>query len=288
MKRTFEKCKMEVIELIQKNNTITVDEIQQELGVNVRRLFGGIRKAFNEAGVAYPRGNSNEVIEKITNDLKENSLLTVDEIQRKYHINIYKRFKYFRMFCNKNKLEYIPRHKKRTLKKQLEIINYIKNNSNATQWEINKKCHTHVQETFHGGIFEAFQKAGIEYPIFRRKIYGTANKKIKNRAICFEKSVFKKLEKIGDLKKYVKTKNGIVDGILNIKDKKFAIEIKNYLSKPISNSEINQLFKYMKALNCQNGIIICNKKGNRDKIQIGIYNISIITKNELVKNGVVR
>ena len=285
MKRTLEDCRIAIIEYIQKHNTASVEEIEKTLHVNIHRLFGGIEKAFIAANITYPRKRDARLIEKVIIDFKENPLLTIDEVQKKYKFNFYKKFKNVKEFYSSYKLKNFSRHKKRTIKKQTEIITYIKKHPDATQWEINKNCHTHVQEIFNSGILEAYEKANVEYPIFRRKIYGAANKKIRNRSIVFEKTIFKKLEKIGQLEKYVKTRNGIIDAILKIKNRKFAIEIKNYLSKPISKSEISQLIKYMKAINCSDGILICNKKGNKDKIEIDGYKVKVVVPDEI--NGAV-
>jgi hypothetical protein len=71
----------------------------------------------------------------------------------------------------------------------MKIINYIKKNHNATQWEINKYCKTHVQDLFRNGIIGAFEEANIPYPYERRIKYGTAIDKIRNRADDFEKEI---------------------------------------------------------------------------------------------------
>ena len=174
------------------------------------------------------------------------------------------------------------------MKKQKEIIEYIRKNPTATQWEINKNCKTHVQTIFDGGIREAYRLAGVEYPENRRKIYGAAIKEIKKRSSNFEKEIFEILEELGTVKKHVKTKHGFVDAILTTDNRAFAIEIKDYQSKPISNSDIKQLCKYLMDLNYKNGLIICNKKNKRkNKFHINQYKIIIMSKDELLK-GVVR
>lgn len=288
MKRTSKELRQNVIQYIKENNEAKVNEIEKSLGVNIHRLFGGIEKAFEEAGIIYTRKirkfDENKVKE-IVDDIKKNPLLTIDDLQRKHKFSFYKHFKSFRQFCDSYNLSHISRHKKRTIKKQFEVIQYIKTHPLATQWEINKSCHTKVQNIFSKGIFEAYEKAFVEYPIFRRKIYGTATKEIRQRAIQFEKTVFKKLELIGRLEKYVNIKGGIIDGILITKNRKFVIEIKNYLSKPICKTEILQLVRYMKTINCPNGILICNNKGNKDKLKIGSYKVLVRTPDEI--NGAV-
>jgi hypothetical protein len=81
------------------------------------------------------------------------------------------------------------------------VIEYIRKNPTATQWEINKSCKTHVQTIFDGGIREAYRLAGVEYPENRRKIYGAAIKEIKERSSNFEKEIFEILEELGTVKK---------------------------------------------------------------------------------------
>ncbi len=290
MRRTREECRKLVIEYIKSNPTVTVDILEREIGVNISKLFGGIKNAFLEASIPYNRVLSNSafnktVLQDIIRDFKRSPLLTLEELQTKYKFGFYKHFKSFKGFCRKYNLLFISRHDKRTIKIQSKVIDYIKSHSDATQWEINRDCHTHVQKTFKGGIIEAYKKANVSYPFNRRKIYGCSDSRIRQRAIKFENTIFRKLEKLGRLERYVKTRNGIVDAVLET-DRKFIVEIKNYLAKPISNHEVRQLLNYMKALECKNGIIISSKKNNRNQYNIDGYNILVLTRNEL--EGAVR
>ena len=296
-KRSGDECKQLVVEYIKKNPDATITEIQNKLGVNVRRLFGGIREAYRAANVPYPfeRDRNSQAYhyfieekkKKIIEIVKNNPLITQDEINKLFNTNVAKVFGSFKNLCRIAGVRYL-RYKKRRLKKQLEVINYIKNHPNATQREINKYCKTHVQEIFDGGIREAYKLAGVDYPEIRRKIYGTVKKEIRERSIEFEKEVFSILEKFGTVKKHVRTKCGIVDAVLITKEDSFVIEIKDYQSKPISNTEIKQIEKYLNSLNLFKGIIVCSTKNyNKNKINLGGHKIWIVTKDELA-NGAVR
>lgn len=62
------------------------------------------------------------------------------------------------------------------------------------------------------------------------------------------------------INRLVKTKRGFADIIFERKNKKAIIEIKNYLARDISISQVNQLNKYLEDCNCNLGFLICNKK----------------------------
>ncbi len=60
-KRSKEACREEVVNYINDNSSATVSEIERNLKVNVHRLFGGIKQAFDAAGVEYPEEKRLEV-----------------------------------------------------------------------------------------------------------------------------------------------------------------------------------------------------------------------------------
>ena len=64
-KRNREECRRLVIEYIKNNHTATISEIQNRLGVNIRRLFGGIKEAFNAANIPYPAEQRLLIYQKI-------------------------------------------------------------------------------------------------------------------------------------------------------------------------------------------------------------------------------
>lgn len=306
-RRSAMENKQLVIDFIRKNPKTTISQIQKELRVNVFRLFGSIINAFNVAGVQYPerilnfgstkkpkitvkkikitnRRELKEIKKKhIMEALKNNPLLTQVELDTFFHTNISNLFGSFKNLCKEANVAYL-RHQKRKLKKQHEVIEFIKNNPFATQWEINKYCKTHVQDIFEGGIREAFVKAGIEYSEMRRKIHGVATKDIKLRSSEFEKQIINILKSLGTVKTHVKTQHGIADAVLFTSNMTFVIEIKNYETKPITCSEIRQLDKYLTDLNCRHGLLICKRKNKgKNKFQMGSRKIMVITKEDILQ-----
>jgi hypothetical protein len=125
--------------------------------------------------------------------------------------------------------------------------------------------------------------AGIKYPFEERKLFGTALIEIKKRAKDFEKEISEKLVKYGSVNRYVKTRRGVADIVLERKNKKIVIEIKDYQQKEISISQVKQLNKYLEDLNCRVGLLICHKKSKKDKFIIGKNKIFILEKQELNK-----
>ena len=85
------------------------------------------------------------------------------------------------------------------------------------------------------------------------------------------------------MNRLVKTKRGVVDIIFERKNKKVIIEIKDYLAKDISFSQVKQLERYLRDFNCNLGILICHKKPKKDKYLIGKNKIFILEESELGK-----
>ncbi len=283
-KRSRDEQIKDVISFIKENPGCNVTEIQKATKVTIPRVFGSIINAYGVAGVDYPKLNK---LNKALRYLKENPLSSSVEIQEIIGIGIYNYFKNMEEFCKKANVKYIEGHKKRSIKIQNKIIDYIKSNSDCTQWEINKACKTHVQEIFKGGIREAYEKACIKYPEERRKNYGAMNKDVKLRALKFENEIIKLLYNFGNVKRYPKTKVGIADALIRIGNKKYVVEIKDYQSKPISLSDVKQVNKYIENVsNCSSGLLICNTKGKKDKFYISKNEILVITKEDILNGDI--
>lgn len=279
-KRSRTECENLVIDYIISHREAKVSEIESKLGVNIRRLFGSIKNAYKEAKVEYTRASILENKKKaIISKLRGNPLYTEVELNRMFRTSIAKSFGNFKRLCRLAGVEFL-KHKKRRYKKQIEILDYIQKNPDATQWEINKNCHTHVQVTFEGGIREAFSKAGVEYPYHRRILYGTAKLSIKRRSLAFQKAITELLKEFGIVRSQVRTKNGVVDAILQYKNTNLPIEIKDYRVKPVSQSEIKQLLRYMEALGCGRGLII-SSKGTKKEFNINSKRISVVPAKDL-------
>ncbi|MFH1503402.1 MAG: hypothetical protein ABIE36_01975 [Candidatus Diapherotrites archaeon] len=276
-----------IAEYIKKHPEAGGQTIAKETKINVCNAFKGIKEAFKFAGVDYPREidlrREEEKKKQIINLIRENPLITIQEITEKARVQPYHFFKSIKEIYKKAGVNSIKKEEKWKLKKQKEIINFIKKNSLATQREINRGCKTHVQNTFKRGIFEAYEKAEIKFPFKRLKLYGVGLKEIRDRAKTFEDEIAIKLSGYGNVNKLVKMNRGIADIVLERKDKKIIIEIKDYLDKDISVSQINQLNRYLEDSNSNLGFLICHKKPKKDKFLIGKNKIFVLEDGELNK-----
>jgi hypothetical protein len=278
-----------IIEFIRKNNYASSNQIKDELKINVPNVFESIKEAYKTADIVYPRKDSymkspDEKRRIILKLVKENPNITLTELIEKTKIkNPYRLFKDFNDIYIKAGIERKTPGEKIRSRKMNQIIDYLKKNPMATQREINKGCKTHVQKIFKKGILEAYDKAKVEYPFERRKVHGTVLKDIRNTAKNFEEEIATILSGYGNVNKFVKTKRGIADIILERKDKKIIIEIKDYQNKEISISQINQLNRYLEDCNLDTGILICNKKPKKDTFLIDKNRIFVLEKEELNK-----
>src|SRR3989344_7985554 len=95
MKRSRKEQTKEVIEFIQKNPSCTIREVHDKTRINIYRLFRGISNAYEAAGVPYlDRKNINDKkSKKVINYVKRHPLATLEEITKRFHICVYKRFK---------------------------------------------------------------------------------------------------------------------------------------------------------------------------------------------------
>jgi len=287
LKRDRRQQMREVLGYIRNNLGCSLFEIQKKTGINIPRLLSKVGLTYKKKKINCPR-KKEEIRGEIINLIKMDPLLTCLEIDKKLGIDIHKYFKNMEEIYKRAGVEYIEGHKKCLIKKRIEVINYLKDNILATQWEINKNCHTHIQEIFKGGIREAYTKANIKYPEERRKIYGAAKKEVKDRALKFEDEMIEILSRFGNIKKYFRIKNLVADAILKMNNKNYIVEIKDYRSKPITFSEVKQLNNYIENTpNCNDGLLVCRYKGKKDKFYIGQNEIFIITKEDLLKGGVV-
>ena len=222
--------------------------------------------------------------ERIINFLKENPLASSSEINQSLHVEVFKHFKTIKEIYFLAGLTPIASHEKRTTKIRNRTIEYIQKNPNATQWEVNTFCRTKVQEQFPGGIQGAYEKAGIPYPAERKKLYGTARKEIKQRARNFERMVVHYLQQRGRVFPQYKTDTGRLDALFIEIGTIYAVEIKDYHTKPITRKEIEQLNRYIDSVpSCSSGLLIThrNTKRAKNKIYIGKNKISIVDKEDL-------
>ncbi len=277
-----------IIDFIKKNPKAGGHTISKEVKINISRVFKNIKEAYKKAGIEYSRKKSydrppEEKRKKIIELIRKNPYLTVPELTIKSRAHPYRLFKSFDEIYKKAGVKKISEGEKIKNRKRKDVINFIRRNILATQREINKVCNTHVQTIFKKGIFEAYCEADIKYPFERLKFYGTALKKIKKRAKDFENKIAIILSGYGKVNQLVKTKRGIADIILERKNKKIIVEIKDYQNKDISISQVKQLNKYMEDCNTDIGLLICHRKPIKDKFLIGKNKIFILEKQELNK-----
>ena len=285
--KTKEEKKKIIIGYIKKHPKTGGQTIAKDTKINPSSVFKNIEEAFKSANVPYPRvidrRTKEEKRRQIINLIRENPLISIEEVMKKTKTQPYKMFGNMKDIYTAAGVNPLGAREKWRLKKQQEIINYIKNNPLATQREINKARKTHVQLIFKQGIFEAYEKAGIKFPYERLKLYGIGLKNIRDRAKSFEDEIAIKLSGYGTVNRLVRTKRGFADIIFERKDKTAIIEVKDYMDKDISISQINQLNKYLEDCNCHLGMLICHKKPKKDNFLMNKNKIFVLTKEELDK-----
>jgi len=277
-----------IIKFIRKNPWVGGNTIKKEIKINISSTFKNIKEAYEKTGIKYPRKKSydrapEEKRKEIIKLIKENPYITIPELTIQSKAHPYRLFKDLNEIYKKAGIKRIGKGEKIRKRKRKDVISFIKNNNLATQREINKACKTKVQKIFKKGIFEAYKKAEVKYPFERLKLYGTALKEIKKRARDFEEQIAVTLSGYGNVNRLVKTKRGVVDIILERKNKKIAVEVKDYQNKDISFSQVKQLNKYLEDLDTKLGLLICHKKPKKDKFLIGKNKIFILEKQELDK-----
>jgi hypothetical protein len=285
--KTIEQKKKIIIDYIKKNPLAGGQAIKKDTKINFHEFFSTSKEAFEAAKIKYPH-EKNYIDKKekkkiIIKEIIKNPLISTKEILQKTKIALHSAFKNMEEAYEEAGVEYIKKHEKRNIKKQNQIITYIKKNKLATQREINKSCKTHVQGIFNRGIFEAYEKAGIDFPFKRLKLYGVGLKEIRKRAKNFEDEISLNLSGYGNITRFLKTKRGVADIILERKGERVVVEVKDYQNKEISYSQIKQLIKYLEDCNCKLGFLVCHTKPKRDRFLIGETKIVVLEKTELNK-----
>lgn len=166
-----------------------------------------------------------------------------------------------------------------------EVIDFIQKHPKCTVLDIQNKTRVSIPRTF-GSILNAYKMAGINYPI-REINSGVRNPFVIKRCKSFERKIINLLGNLGEVESQVKISGGIIDCLFNYRGSLFTVEIKDFRGKNnITMHEIKQLVKYMKAINCKNGLLICPKESfpkrkNRRNIYIDDLNIKILSEEDL-------
>ncbi|MBI2449881.1 DUF91 domain-containing protein [Candidatus Pacearchaeota archaeon] len=290
-RKTKDEKRLILIDYVRKNQKAGGHIIRKDTKINFFTLFKTTEEMFEAAGIYYPRKEfrdlrnkeielkKKQIIEVVRND----PLLSIDKIGRQLKTHPYSLFKNAEEIYNLAEIPFIEGGAKRRINKQNQVIDYIKQNTLATQREINMACKTHVQLIFKNGIFEAYQKAEVSFPFERLKVHGSAIKSIGEESRIFEKEIAEKLSGYGKVDRLVKTKRGFADVILERNKRKAVIEIKNYKAHEISISQVKQLNRYLEDINTDLGFLICLKKPKKDNFLMECNKIFIILESELTK-----
>lgn len=287
-RKTKEENRNIIIDYIRKHPQAGRQMILRDTKISLSNVFNSIQKAYEEAGIEYPRKESykksaKEKKEELIKTTKENPNITVEELAKKIRTNPYRFFKNIKELYEKAGINRVLIDSKRKINKRQIVIEFIKNNPAATQREINLACRTHVQQIFKEGILGAYKEASMEYPYKRLRLYGSAKKEIRKRALNFEDKIAINLSCYGKINRLVKIKRGFADIIIERKGKKAIIEVKDYEAKDISISQVKQLNNYLKDYNCKLGFLVCFKKPKKDSFLIGENKILILEESELKK-----
>lgn len=289
--KTKEERRKIIIKYIEDNPGVGGQTIAKETKINVASAFKNLKEAYEAAGVKYPRNkmiNSRkrtdmERKEEIIAVVKDKPFINIEDIAKITRTNPYRLFKNINQIYEKANIKKVKSHQKTELKKKQEVINFIKKNPLSTQRDINKSCKTHVQDLFNKGIFEAYSKAGVRFPFERLRMYGVGLKKVRKRAKAFEEKIAVKISGYGNVNRLVKTKRGIIDIVLERKNNKAIIEVKDYMNKEISKSQIKQLERYLNDYNCHLGFLICHEKPKKDRFLRNKNKIFLLEEQELNK-----
>ncbi|MEK6819087.1 MAG: hypothetical protein AABY10_04105 [Nanoarchaeota archaeon] len=298
--RTFKiKTKEEKIDIllsyIRKNPLAGGHTIRKDTKINFRTLFKNTKELFDLAGVEYTREKRRKLLNRDPGDrkkeivelIRKNPLISISDIAAHTRTHPYRVFKSISEIYKVAKVDFVGRSEKRRLKKAEKILNFIKKNPLATQREINRSCKTHVQTIFKKGIFEAYEKAGVEFPYQRINLHRSSIKSIGLRAKKFEEEIALKLSGYGKVNRLVKTGRGFADIVLERKDSKAVLEIKDYFAHEISVSQVKQLNKYLENSDCKLGFLICRKKPKKDIFLMGNNKIHILEDSEINKVPVI-
>ncbi len=287
--KTKEEKRTILIDYVKKHPSAGGHIIRRDTKINFSTLFKTTQALFEAAGVPYTRKeyalqikrSADARREKIIFLLKQNPLMSLEEIGKLVHAHPHSLFKNTKEMYALAGIPFIGKGDKRKIKKRKIVVDYIQRNSLATQRDINKACKTKVQELFEKGIFDAYQEAGVSFPFERLNLHGAAFKDIRYAALRFEEEIALRLSGYGTVNRLVRTKRGRADILLERNGKKIAIELKNYKSHEISISQIKQLNTYVEDIGSRLGFLICLKKPKKDTFLIGENRLFVLTESEL-------
>lgn len=197
--------------------------------------------------------------EFIRNFIRQNPDCTYQDIKAATKIKIERIYKNMREAYTDSGVPLSKSLRKRTKDEQkMAVIEFIRQNPSCTVLDIQKSTKANVSRLF-GTMSRAYEMSYVQY-FARSTVAGAANPKIFARAKAFETKTMTLLAQFGVVHPKVRTSVGIVDCLFRFKNNLFVVEIKDFrATHNITHSQIKQLLKYMAALNCDRGLVICPK-----------------------------
>jgi len=217
--------------------------------------------------------------------IRKNPGCTCRDIKLDTKIKIERLYKGLKDAYNESGVKLSKNLTKRNREEQKKaIINYIKENPSCTVSEVRDVLKINVPRIF-GSIVDAYKAANVKY-IEKEVTSGVISPDVVKRCNQFEKRIINRLSCFGKVYPKVRNSRGIADCVFKFKNKQFVVEIKDYRGKRnITMYEIRQLIKYMEALNCWNGLLICPKESLPKRGSRNIYKenfkIRILSEDDL-------
>lgn len=222
----------------------------------------------------------------VENYIRQNPTCRYEDIKRDTKIKIERFYKNMRDAYESAGVPLTKNLTRRNKDKQKkDVISFIRNNQGCTVTEIQNNTGVCIPRTF-GSILDAYSAAGVPY-IKKDITRGVQNPFVVKRCREYEKKVVRILSRLGKVNYHVRTAAGIIDCLLTYNDRTFVVEIKDFRSRNnITMSQLKQLARYMGALNCEYGLLICPKQSfpkrkNTRNIQIHNRKITILSLEDL-------
>ncbi len=210
--------------------------------------------------------------------IRKNPTCTYLDIKKATKLKIERLYKSMKEAYNNAGVKLSKNLSKRDREEQKQdVIGFIKQNPECGIIDISLKTQVNVERVF-GGIKKAYNAAGINY-VRRENWKGLVKSGKSVRWSKFEKRIFRILKNFGKVDEKVRTNSGIADCVFTYRNIDYVVEIKDFRSKNnIHRMHIVQIVRYMKALNINNGLIICHKENfpkREDGRNIYIENLAI-------------
>lgn len=224
----------------------------------------------------------------VENYIRHNPNCTYNDIKRDTKIKIERVYKGMREAYKAADVSFSRNLTKRNLELQKHaVVNFIRNHPCCTVTEIQNNTRVCIPRVF-GSILNAYRAADVPYE--KKEITsGVQNPFVVKRCHAYEKQVVRHLKHFGRVAYHVRTPAGTVDCLFVHNDKTFVVEIKDFRARNnITMSQLKQVIRYMDALNCEYGLLVCPKESfpkrkNGRNVRIGKKEIIILSLEDLDK-----